>query len=292
MTGPYANSSGARRPVVSVPRVACDAHMHVYDARFAFDGPMVDRGTAGDYLRIQYRLGTARTVVVTPRIYGTDNRVTLDAIERLGPDRTRGIAVLRPDVSDAQLQSMNDGGIRGIRFTLFTPERQVTDFTMVEPLAQRVHELGWHVQLHWTAAQIVDHAELLQRLPTTIVFDHLARLPVTDGIRHPVFDVVRRLLERDRAWIKLSGAYLDSQVGPEGGYRDLDDVARAWVRLAPERLVWGSDWPHSTEQTKPDDAELLDLLGRWADDEATRRRILVENPARLYDFPKTEGDIS
>jgi len=134
-----ANSAGSGPPALAVPAPACDAHMHVYDRRFAFDGPMVDGGTAADYRCVQRRLGTARTVVVTPRVHGTGNDVTLDAIARLGADRTRGVAVLHPGVGDGELRRLHDGGVRGIRFTLYTPEHAVTGFDMVEPLAHRVH---------------------------------------------------------------------------------------------------------------------------------------------------------
>ncbi|WP_042582275.1 amidohydrolase family protein [Variovorax paradoxus] len=287
----YPNSSGTRPPAGVAPAGACDAHMHVYDRRFALHGSpdaMVDKATAGDYRRLQQRIGTQRTVVVQPRVHGTDNSVTLDAIRALGPDRTRGVAVVRPGVSDAELEHLHAGGVRGIRFTLYTPANAATDFSMVEPLAQRVHALGWHVQLHWSADQIAAHADLLARLPCTIVFDHLARLPLPDALSHPAFDVVSRLRDNGRTWIKLSGPYLDSMAGAAGGYADTTGIARAWVRQAPERVVWGSDWPHPTEPiAKPDDAALFDLLGQWVPDEATRHRVLVENPALLYDFSET-----
>jgi D-galactarolactone isomerase len=271
--------------IIPAPSLACDAHMHVYDARFAHDGTMVNGATADDYRgAFQARIGTTRTVVVTPRIYGVDNRVTLDAIRQLGADRTRGVAVLRPDVPDAELVTLHEGGIRGIRFTLYTPVQAVVGFEMVESLSQRVHELGWHVQLHWTAAQIVEHEALLRRLPSKIVFDHLARLSLPEGIDHPAFDIVRSLLDAGRAWLKLSGPYLDSRVGEAQRYSDMDRAAHAWVNAAPERLVWGSDWPHTTETTRPDDTALFDLLSHWVENPAQRRAILVDNPAKLYDF--------
>lgn len=282
------HSSGTRKPASAAPEGACDAHMHVYDRRFALHGPpdaMLDHATAADYRLLQQRIGTQRTVVVQPRAHGTDNGVTLAAIQALGAERTRGVAVVRPEVSDVELERLHAGGIRGIRFTLYTPANASTDFAMVEPLAQRVHAFGWHVQLHWNADQIVEHAALLARLPCTIVFDHLARLPLPDAQAHPAYDVVRRLLDKGRTWIKLSGAYLDSRVGAEGGYADTTGIAQAWVRQAPDRVVWGSDWPHPTERTaKPDDAQLFDLLGQWVPDEAARCRVLIDNPARLYDF--------
>jgi D-galactarolactone isomerase len=273
--------------VVAPPR-SCDAHMHVYDRRF-FGSPsgrgFVEGASVADYRRVQARIGTQRTVVVTPRPYGTDNRVTLDAIAQLGIDHARGVAVLKPDVTDTELLALHAGGIRGIRFTLYTPANAVVGFEMVEPLAQRVAELGWHVQLHWTAEQIVDHAAMLARLPSRIVFDHLARLPLPAGVAHPAFSLIRHLAESGRVWVKLSGPYLDSIVGMEGAYADTTASAHAWISALPDRVVWGSDWPHTTESRKPDDASLLNLLGTWADDTTTRHRILVDNPAQLYDFP-------
>lgn len=268
--------------------LACDSHMHVYDGRFAPTGKqdqVVPHATSDDYRNaFQARMGTRRTVVVTPRLYGVDNSVTLDAIQRLGAGNTRGVAVLRPDVTDAELERLHQGGIRGIRFTLYTPEQAVVDFSMLEPLSRRIHELGWHVQLHWTAQQIVQHASLLQRLPSKIVFDHLGRLPVPEGTAHPAFAIIHKLLDSGRAWLKLSGPYLDSLVGEAGRYADVEPVAQAWVRAAPQRLVWGSDWPHVTEGGKADDALLFTLLSRWAPDETLRNAILVDNPATLYGF--------
>jgi len=280
----YPNSVGTTRPRLAMPADACDAHMHIYDPWFPAGTGMVAQAAVADYRRIQARLGTTRTVVVTPRASGTDNRGTLSAIAQLGFEHARGIAVVTPEVTDAELAHLHAGGIRGIRFTLYTPENAPTTFEMVEALARRVHELGWHVQLHWTADQIVEHVALLQRLPATLVFDHLARLPMPQGASHPAFRVVQGLLAEGRAWVKLSGAYLDSVVGAAGDYVDIEPVARAWVAAAPQRLVWGSDWPHPTENTKPDDAQLADLLPRWAGDGALCQQILVDNPAALYDF--------
>lgn len=262
--------------------------MHVFDPRFphAIAGAVLPaHATAADYKALQRRLGTTRAVVVTPRLYAIDNAATLDAIERLGKARTRGVAVVRPEVTDAELRRLHDGGIRGIRFTLYTLNNAATGFDMVEPLARRINELGWHVQLHWTADQIVEHEALLRRLPARIVFDHLARLPVSEGVSHPAYAIVRSLLDAGRGWLKLSGPYLNSAVGEKGAYADSDAVARAWVRVAAQRLVWGSDWPHITEMPAPPPTLLMrDILQRWVDDGPAMQRILVDNPAELYDF--------
>lgn len=279
------NSRGTGLPQWQVPPDACDAHMHIYDGRFPVEAGFVGGASVAGYRVLQQRLGTSRTVVVTPRASGVDNRVTLDAIAQLGIERARGVAVVNTTVTDAQLEDLHAGGVRGIRFTLYTLHHAPTSFEMVEPLAQRIAALGWHVQLHWTADQIAAHSALLLRLPCPIVFDHLARLPQPAPLQHPAVKVIHHLLDGGRTWIKLSGAYLDSVAGAAGRYADATRVARHWVAAAPERMVWGSDWPHPTEQDKPDDAQLLDLMQQWADDDATRQRIMVDNPARLYDFP-------
>lgn len=286
----HVHTIDAPKAHIKAPAYACDSHIHIYDRRFAASpgngAHIVDHATVDDYRRVQERTGTQRTVIVTPRPYGTDNCVTVDAIRQLGIDNARGVAVLRPDVSDTELDMLDRGGIRGIRFTLYTPHQAVVTFDMVEPLARRIAELGWHVQLHWTADQIVEHEALLTRLPCKMVFDHLARLPLPAGTAHPAYGVVRRLAASGRVWVKLSGAYLDSQVGLAGGYADLADTARAWAALLPQRTVWGSDWPHVTETHKPATAAIFDLLGTWVDDEAARKRILVDNPAELYGFAR------
>ncbi|WP_250520609.1 MULTISPECIES: amidohydrolase family protein [unclassified Caballeronia] len=265
----------------------CDSHIHIYDRAFLKPGEhpvFVENADVAAYRKVQAKIGTERVVIVTPRVYGTDNAVTVDAIRQLGIENARGVAVLNPDVTDDELDALNEGGIRGIRFTLYTAKNAAVGFDMVEPLAARVAELGWHVQLHWTAEQIVDHEALVHRLPAEMVFDHRARLPTQDGVQHAAFDIVRRLADAGRAWIKLSGPYLDSSLGMGSRYADITPMARAWVHAVSERLVWGSDWPHVTERHKPDDAFLLDLLAEWAEDEATRERILVTNPAVLYGF--------
>jgi predicted TIM-barrel fold metal-dependent hydrolase len=283
--GPVPNSAGTGPPKLEAPPNACDCHMHIYDAaRFPPSRPgsrMQSDATVGDYRRLQKRIGTERTVVVQPAAYGVDNRVTLDAIAKLG--NARGVAVVFPDVSDAELKALHEGGVRGIRFTVFDPATAVTRIEMIEPLSVRVAGMGWHVQIHMRGDQIVANADLLRRLPSTIVIDHMGRVPFPDGTSHGAFKVVCELIDQGKTWVKLSGAYQDTKIGPPT-YADATTLAQAYVAAAPERMVWGSDWPHPTEKDKPDDALLFDLLSVWAPDAATRRRILVDNPERLYGF--------
>lgn len=281
------NSSGTSLPRFKAPSDACDSHIHIYDPRFKMRWPnlrAVADASVEQYRLLQKRLGTSRVVVVQPAAYGTDNAVTLDAIVQLGAKNARGIAVVHPSVTDTELVAMNKGGIRGLRFTLHEPRTAVTSAEMIEPLAHRAHRLGWHVQLHLRAEQILEMASLIESLPGTIVFDHMGRMPQPHANHHPAFAFVKKMIDRGNAWVKLSGPYLDSQTGSPR-YADIRPVARALARYAPERCVWGSDWPHPTEPgDKPDDAVLMDLLQEWAVEESTRNRILVENPAQLYGF--------
>ena len=278
-------SSGTEMPTLKAPADACDCHMHIYDSRF----PVAPNATlrpgdahVEDYRLLQQRTGTARNVVVTPSTYGTDNSCTLDAIARIGAT-ARGVAVVDTGVSDDELKRLHGLGIRGIRFNLV--QAGATTVEMLEPLSRRVNELGWHVQIHMLGDKIVEIEPLLQRLPSPVIFDHLGRIPQPAGIDHPAFAVISRLIDKGRAWVKLSGAYIDTKLGPPA-YADTTKVAQAYVKAAPERLVWGSDWPHPTEKEKPDDAVLFDLFGVWAPSGATRRQILVDNPAAFYGFPK------
>jgi predicted TIM-barrel fold metal-dependent hydrolase len=279
------NSSGTEPPKLHAPANAADCHIHIYDPRFP---PRVDKpasSAVADYRLLQKRLGLTRVVIVTPRNYVTDNSVTLDAIRQLGAGNARGVGVVRPTATDAELKTLHDGGIRGIRFTVGQPKTAVVTIDMIEPLAKRIADLGWHVQLNMESDQIVENETMLRRLPTQIVFDHMGKLGLS-GLEHPAFDVIRALLDERRAWVKISGAYMNTRVGPPS-YADATQVARAFVNTAPERLVWGSDWPHPTPREKPDDGLLFDLLAAWAPDDKTRHRILVSNPEALYGFARS-----
>ena len=284
---PVPNSGGTSRPRFKAPANACDCHVHVYDPRFPMAWrslPRVTDATVREYRRLQERIGTTRAVIVQPAAYGTDNRVTVDAVAQLGPDAARGVAVALPSITDAELAALHEAGIRGLRFSIHDPHTEIAGADMIEPLALRIHELGWHVQLHARAEQVAALEPVLAALPCAVVLDHFARLPQPEGVHHPAMPAVRRLLDKGRTWVKLCAPYLDSRTGSPR-YADMKLLAGALVKAAPERVVWGSDWPHPTEpHTKPDDAALLDLLQEWIGDEATRRRVLVSNPSALYGF--------
>jgi len=282
-------SSGTAPPRTRAPEDATDCHHHVYDARFPPDPRATLRppdASPEDYRALQRRLGLSRSVLVTPSTYGTDNRLHLQALQELGPQRTRMVAVVDTSVTDEELRRMHGLGVRGIRFNLVQAGATTPD--MVETLSGRVHALGWHCQFHMLGDQIADAAAMFERLPSRIVFDHLGRIPVEPGVNHPAYGVIRRLMDRGNTWVKLSGAYMDSKGSEAGNYADTVPLARGYAQGAPERCVWGSDWPHVTQgERKADDAQLFDLLVEWVPDERARARVLVDNPTELYDFPRS-----
>ncbi len=279
-------SAGTAPPKTKAPPNATDCHHHIYSSHFKIDPNSKLRpgdASVADYRLLQKRIGTSRNVIVQPSTYGIYNDGLIEALGECGPT-ARGVAVVNTSVTDDELKRLNAAGVRGVRFNLATPGG-ATNMEMLEPVAKRVTPLGWHIQFNMSADTALAARDVLNRLPCPIVFDHLAHMPEPAGISHPAFAVVVDLLQKGKAWLKLSGAYADTKIGPPS-YADSTAVAQAYVKAAPERLVWGSDWPHPTEQSKtlPDDALLFDLLAQWAPDEKVRNRILVDNPAKLYGF--------
>ena len=279
-------SGGTERPKLKPPPNACDCHHYVYDRRYPIDRRGIrfpGDASVADYRALQRRLGVARQVIVQPSTYGLDNRVTLAALAASGPN-ARAVLVVADSVSDDELRRMHERGVRGVQFN-FAPHGPTTP-AMIEPLSRRINEFGWHIEVNVWAAQLPETVPILARVPSPIVLDHLGHIPEPEGVRHPLFAMVRGLIDRGRAWVKLAAPYDATKTGPPS-YADSSALARAYVEIAPERVVWGSNWPHPGEDPKPDDALLFDLLVDWVPDEKLRQRILVENPAALYDFPKT-----
>jgi predicted TIM-barrel fold metal-dependent hydrolase len=284
-SAPY--SSGNEPPARPAPPHACDCHFHIYNGRFPAAASASIRppdALVQDYLRLRQRLGVSRGVVVTPSTYGTDNSCTLDAMALLG-DNVRGVAVVDTRVSDTELERLHEHRIRGIRFNI--ARAGATTVEMIEPLAHRVAPLGWHVQVHMRADGIFANAGLFERLPAPVVFDHLGRIPQPQGKNHPAFALIMRLLSDGKAWVKISGLYQDTQVGPPT-YGDVGDIAQAFIRQAPTRVLWGSDWPHPSKGNfgEPNDALLFDLVAEWAGPEIWKQ-MLVSNPETLFGFART-----
>lgn len=280
-------SKGTEKPTTVLPVNAADCHHHIYSSRFKQDPNATVQAPdamVADYRLLMARLGITRHVVVQPSAYGVDNSGLVESLAAFGAT-ARGIAVVNTDITVQQLRDLDRAGVRGIRFNFANVGKPATSPEMIEPLAKRVAEFGWHIQLNLTADQIVSHKDIWSRVPVPIVFDHLGHLPEPRGTADPAFAVITDLMGKGRGWVKLIGLYADTKVGPPT-YADSVKVATAFVAAAPAQVVWGTDWPHPTEtvDNKPDDALLLDLFARYVPDAALRGRILIDNPVRLYGF--------
>jgi D-galactarolactone isomerase len=274
----------------AVPDGATDCHHHIYDPRFAFMPNAILKppfATVADYRRLQKRLGTSRNVMIQPSTYGTDNRCLLDVLAQMGQN-CRAVCVVNSKVSDAELKQLHNAGVRGVRvqFGLGNP----VGAEEVMPLAKRIAPMGWHIQCNMPADQLVKMEELLLSLPVPVIIDHLGRAVDDKG---PQYVSVCKLLDSGHGWVKLSGAYLYGG-GTAPHYAGASLAAKGYIKTAPERCVWGSDWPHPDATKKlnpvamPDDVVLLNLLAEWAPQSALRDRILVENPERFYGFDPTK----
>ncbi len=272
-------------PRLKAPPGTTDTHMHVFEARF----PLAPTATTkppeapvGAYLKLCERLGIERCVVVQPSGYGIDNSCTLEAIAALD-DRARGIAVVEEGVSDAELQRLDEAGIRGLRFHMLPGG--VIPWESLPPLAERIAALGWHAQVQLDGRLLPDRETMLAALPCTLAIDHVGKFLEPVPVDDPAFRTLLRLVDNGRTYVKLSAPYEVSKVGPPR-FDDVGALAKALVAAAPERMLWASNWPHvgSQRERYVDEALLLDLLLEWAPDEAVRHKILVDNPTRLYGF--------
>ena len=273
---------GARAPDGTV-----DTHMHIYGPPDRYPAastarvPAVQGASLDAYRRLMDRLNIGRCVIVQPSTYGADNRCTMDAVAALG-DRARAVVVVTPDDTDAELERLTGLGATGIRF--FMLPGGALPWEALDEMAARVHAFGWHVQLQLDGRDLEAYLPQLRRLPCDLVIDHTGKFLEPVAPDHPAFRALISLVETGRVWVKLSAPYETSREGPPD-FMDVGRLARALIRTAPERMVWASNWPHpSARENPPDDLMLLGTLLRWADDDATARRILVDNPARLYGF--------
>jgi predicted TIM-barrel fold metal-dependent hydrolase len=275
----------ARKPRAALPPLACDCHAHILGPPSRF--PYVDDRSytppdalPADYLRMLGTLGVERMVVVQASCYGEDNTRTVAAVAELGRHRARGVAMVGADVSDAELARLDAAGVRATRF--ITTARGGPGLEQLPGVARKVARYGWHIEMYVPPAVWTDVLPVVAALPVPVVFDHMGGMMADTPADDPVFRRILSLLESGRCWTKLTG-YRPSRTGTP--YADVLPLARRFVECAPERCVWGSDWPHTNiEGYMPDDGDLVDLLLDWVPDEATRRRILVDNAAALYGF--------
>lgn len=274
-----------RKPTITFPPGAADCHAHVFGPPEAYPHAATRAYTPppvylADYIGMLDALGIQRGVLVQSGVHGTDNSVVVDAIARF-PDRLRGVALLDPSISKAELERLHRGGIRGFRSNLVA--KTGVQFEAARQLAERVKDLGWHVQFLMDVEGFPDLERTFESFPTEVVIDHMGRPDPEVGTSGPGFQALLRLLQTGRAWSKLSAPYRTSRMHPP--YPDMAPFARALVEAAPEQLVWGTDWPHVMLDTPmPHDADLADMLASWVPKPETREQILLRNPARLYRF--------
>lgn len=272
-------------PAFDVPFGAVDTHAHVISSHPAY--PMVagrsytpPPAPEHQYLAMLDALRMTYGVLVQISVYGTDNRYLVEVLQR-HPGRLRGIAVVSPDISDRELEALHEAGVRGLRINVLFGGG--IGFAAMEQLAQRIKHLGWHMQFLMDVRDLPELMPRMAKLPVPGVVDHLGHMPVAEGLDAPGFTALRRLVADHGYWVKLSGAYRISD-----RFQTFDDVApfaQTLIEDAPDRMVWGSDWPHVSQSRTPDTGRLLNLLAQWAPDPQMRQRILVSNPARLYGFP-------
>ena len=284
-----------RLPRIPFPRLACDCHAHIFGpaAQFPYAGERIYTPpdcTWPDYRHLLDTLGVDRAVLVQPSVYGTDNAAMLSTLKAAGPGM-RAVAVVDPEISGHALESLHQAGVRGLRFNLVDRHdaRNVVPTDLLGRVAQRIAPLGWHLELLINLDEAGAFMPALDGLAVPVVLGHLGypRGGAAQWLGHAAFGDLRRLLDGGRCWIKLTGPYRIS--GNELPYDDVDDVARALIAAAPGRMLWGTDWPHAMMKKRmPNDADLCDLLERWAPDAAVRTRILVDNPAELYGFAPEE----
>ena len=269
------------------PPRACDAHCHIfgpgdrfpYSANRTYTPP--DSGLE-DFERLQDRLRLSHAVFVQASCHGVDNSAMVDAIVR-GRGKYAGVAMVDESFTDADVAALHEVGVRGTRFNFVAHLGGAPELAVYWRIVERVAKFGWHIVLHFDAKDLTSYAGLLDAMPTPYVIDHMARVDAKKGVDQEPFRQLLSLMTDERCWVKISGAErLTADGAPP--YDDVTPYAQALIAAAPDRILWGTDWPHPNVRHMPDDGDLLDQLAAFAPDRVTRDRILVDNPARLYDF--------
>jgi 2-pyrone-4,6-dicarboxylate lactonase len=279
-----------RRPRLRLPPRACDTHAHVMGPAAKYPYSPARIYTPPDCLPAAYRhmldmLGVERAVLVQPSVYGTDNAAMLDAL-RADPARMRGVAVVADDVTDAELKRLHEAGVRGVRVNIVdVKDRKPGTLPMasLRALGKRIAPLGWHLELLLHADEFPDLDRTFADFPVDIVLGHLGYLNIGRPLDDPGFRALLRLVKAGRAWVKLTGPYrITREPLP---YSGVTAFAHALTAANPERILWGTDWPHvMLKGVMPNDADLADLLADWMPGAALREQVLVKNPEKLYGF--------
>jgi len=276
-----------RVPKYRPPPGACDAHCHIFGPGDQYPYAPDRSYTPPDaplerFVELQKTLGLSRAVLVNASCHGVDNTVILDAIAQSG-GRYRGVANVDETFTDRDFAKLNDGGIRGIRFNFVKHLGGTPDMGEFKTLVARAAAVGWHVVLHFDAADLLAFDSLLRELPVPFIIDHMGRVPTKDGLEQRPFKILLNAARMENCWIKICGAERISSQGPP--FTDAVPFAQAILKVAPERVLWGTDWPHpNIKKHMPNDGDLVDLIPLFMPDTALQRQVLVDNPQRLYGF--------
>ena len=269
---------------IKVPGGACDTHMHFYDTKIpGAPGTFLPGDfTVPQYRELQKKLGLERVIVVQANAYADDNTVIVNAIKALGKG-AKGVAVVKPDVKDAELERLTRAGICAVR--IMTLHGGMLGFDVMDAVMKRVHPHGWHANIQLDGRELPKYEAQIKRLPGKFVIDHTGKFLEPVALDHEAFKCLLRLVDTGRCWVKLSAPYETSKTGAPK-YEDVGRLAKELVKRAPERMMWASNWPHPSmrKPAPPDDVALLDLLADWAPDAKVQKRILADNPAELYGY--------
>jgi 2-pyrone-4,6-dicarboxylate lactonase len=284
-----------RKPHCTPPAGSCDTHFHIFGPPETFPFLATHEYTPPaapleHYLKMTQVIGIERGVVVQPSVHGLDNSATLDAIARAG-GRFRGVARIDDKTPKSELQKLHDGGIRGVRFNLLDRPRGNVKLDVLDRCVEHIAELSWSVDLHIDTKNLLEQEHRIRSMPIPVVIDHIARIKPAEGPKQPAFELLLDLLKANHVWVKVSGAdkICDTKVHSYFGLPFIEVIpfARAVIAARPDRILWGTDWPHSNNFVPghtPNDGDLVDLLAEFAPNEQTRKKILLENPAMLYGF--------
>jgi predicted TIM-barrel fold metal-dependent hydrolase len=275
-----------KKPKFRPPPLACDAHCHVFGpaAKFPFapDASYHPPDSPFEGLQKLHKiLGFERAVIVHASCHGSDMRATLDGIARSG-GKYRGTAIIDENYSEKDFQKMEAGGIRGVRFNFVQHLGGRPDMAFFHRTVARLKEMNWHLILHLDAHDLVEFREMFMKIPVPMVIDHMGRVVAAKGLEQEPFKVLLDFMRNQNTWVKVCGAERVSSKGPP--FDDAVPFARALIEAAPDRILWGTDWPHPNVKVMPNDGDLVDLFPRMAPEPELQYKILVDNPARLYGF--------
>jgi D-galactarolactone isomerase len=275
--------SPTRSPALVAPPGSCDCHIHIYGPRETYALAPSCRyppplATPAMYRDVMRRLNLERVILVQPTAYGSDNECLLEALADFKAS-ARGIFLVTPETPREALNAWHEAGGRGARF--FMLPGSILSWNDLEPVARKIADFGWHIQLQLDGRTLPDREELILRLPCPAVIDHNGKFLEPVGVDHPGMQSLLRLLDSGKVWVKASAPYETSRAAAPH-YPDVGVIAKRLISAAPERIVWASNWPHGAQKDKPDDADLLDILMDWAPSKDIQQRILVENSTRLY----------